>query len=164
MIKKSSRQETKIKRHRRSRKTLFGTPRRPRLAVFRSQKQIYVQLIDDTKSITLAHASSLEKEVKALLKNLPTKPHEPKQEAKEETKAETKAEKGKKKEAKAEKPVPGTPAITKFSQLAKAVGQLAAKRAIEKGIHEVVFDRGGLQFHGRIKALADAAREAGLKF
>ncbi len=91
---------------------------RPRLSVFRSAKNIYAQVIDDARGVTLAHASTLEE----------------------------KGAKGADKEA------------------AARVGQLIAKRALDKGVKEVVFDRGGYLYHGRIKALADAAREAGLNF
>jgi large subunit ribosomal protein L18 len=100
---------------------------RPRLSVFRSAKNIYVQVIDDLNGVTLAAASSLEGEGKG------------------KGKAKTKA-KGSDREA------------------AARVGKLIAERAIEKGVKQVVFDRGGYIFHGRIKALADAAREAGLNF
>jgi large subunit ribosomal protein L18 len=91
---------------------------RPRLSVFRSAKNIYAQVIDDARGVTLAHASTLE----------------------------AKGEKGADKDA------------------AARVGALVAKRAIDKGVKEVVFDRGGYLYHGRVKALADAAREAGLNF
>jgi large subunit ribosomal protein L18 len=95
---------------------------RARLSVFRSSKNIYAQVIDDNKGVTLAAASSLEKDMRGTLK----------------TGANVDA--------------------------AKAVGKLVAQRALEKGIKEVVFDRGGYRYHGRIKALADAAREGGIKF
>ena len=95
---------------------------RVRLSVFRSSKHIYAQVIDDVKGVTLASASSLEKDMRGSLK----------------TGANVEA--------------------------AKAVGKLVAERAIEKGVKDVVFDRGGYLYHGRIKALADAAREGGLKF
>jgi large subunit ribosomal protein L18 len=95
---------------------------RPRLSVFRSSKHIYAQVIDDTAGVTLASASTLDKELKSSLK--------------------TGADKA----------------------AAEAVGKLVATRAIEKGLSDVVFDRGGYIYHGRVKALADAAREAGLKF
>ena len=97
-----------------------GTPERPRLAVFRSVKHIYAQVIDDRKGHTLVAASSTEKELR-------------------------KSNGGN---------VAG----------AKAIGKLVAERAKEKGIKQVVFDRGGYLYHGRVKALADAAREAGLEF
>jgi len=101
------------------RKRIKGTAERPRLAVFRSNRDIYVQLIDDSVGNTLVAASSMEKGV---------------------------ASKG-----------------TKIEK-SKSVGMEVAKRAIEKGINQVVFDRGGYLYHGRVKALADGAREAGLKF
>lgn len=95
---------------------------RPRLSVFRSSKHIYAQVIDDTKGVTLAAASSLDTDIKGKIK--------------------TGADVG----------------------AAKEVGRLVAERALKAGIKEVVFDRGGYLFHGRIKALADAAREGGLSF
>ena len=95
---------------------------RPRLSVFRSSKQIYAQVIDDTRGITVAAASSLEKDNRSSLKTGAT------------------------------------------VEAAKKIGELIARRAVEAGINEVVFDRGGYMYHGRIKALADAAREGGLKF
>lgn len=106
----------------RIRKVVNGTAQRPRMSVFRSNKQIYVQFIDDVNAVTLAAASSLEKAVA------------------EQTKGKTNME------------------------VAAMVGKLAADRAIAKGISEVSFDRGGYLYHGRVKSLADAAREGGLKF
>ncbi|NLA14948.1 MAG: 50S ribosomal protein L18 [Bacteroidales bacterium] len=106
----------------RIRKRISGTPERPRMAVYRSNKQIYVQLIDDTNGVTLAQASSRDASL-----------------------AEEKNGK--------------TPV-----QTAALVGKLIAERALEKGISTVSFDRGGYLFHGRVKSLADAAREGGLKF
>lgn len=120
MVTKVSRKETRRKRQLRIRKNIIGTAVIPRLNVFRSNTQIYAQIIDDSKGITLVSASSQDKELN--LQN------------------------GSNVEA------------------AKAVGDLIAKRALEKDIKAVVFDRGGFLFHGRVKALADAAREAGLKF
>lgn len=114
-------QERRLKIKMRIRKKFAGTPERPRMTVFRSNKQIYVQVIDDTNGVTLASASSRVKDI---------------------------AEQAK---------------ITKIEQ-ARLVGKLAAKSAIEKGIETVVFDRNGYLYHGRVKALADAAREGGLKF
>jgi large subunit ribosomal protein L18 len=105
--------------HARVRTKVTGTAERPRLAVFRSLKHIYAQVIDDAAGKTLASASSREKDA---------------------------ATKGANKAA------------------AKAVGALIAKKAKDKGIKRVVFDRGGYQYHGNIKALADAARENGLEF
>lgn len=105
----------------RVRKKINGTVERPRLSVFRSNKQIYVQAVDDLNGVTVVAASSKEKEV-------------------------------------AEKT-----GINKVEQ-AKLVGQLIASKCKEKGIESVVFDRGGYMYHGRVKSLADGAREGGLKF
>ena len=106
----------------RIRKVVNGTAQKPRMSVFRSNNQIYVQFIDDVNSVTLAAASSLEKVIA------------------EQTQGKTNVE------------------------IAAMVGKLAAERAIAKGIAEVAFDRGGYLYHGRVKSLADAAREGGLKF
>ena len=113
--------KVRLRIHRRIRKRLSGTGGRPRLTVFRSNKHIYAQIVDDAAGSTLAAASSLD--------------------------AEAKDGKG-----------GGNVAA------AKAVGKVVAKRAIDKGIKTVLFDRGGYIYHGRVKALADAAREAGLQF
>ncbi|GAA0360462.1 50S ribosomal protein L18 [Alkalibacterium iburiense] len=118
MITKPDKNKLRLKRHKRIRRNLSGTAERPRLNVFRSNKNIYAQLIDDVEGVTLASASTLDTDVSG--------------------------------DSKVEK--------------AAAVGELIAKRANEKDITEVVFDRGGYQYHGRVKALADAARENGLKF
>ena len=118
MVSKVNRDEVRRRIHTRIRKKLAGTAARPRLAVFRSIKHIYVQVIDDRTGTTLVSASS--------------------------------AEKGSGNGGN----VDG----------AKAIGKLVAERAKEKGIASVVFDRGGFLYHGRVKALADAAREAGLQF
>ena len=122
MITKIDKNAERKRRHVRVRKTVIGTAERPRLSVYRSTNHIYAQLIDDTKGVTLASASTLEKSVKA------------------EIAGKTKRE------------------------AAKIVGKLAAERAKEKGIEAVVFDRGGYLYTGRVQALADGAREAGLKF
>jgi len=119
MISKDNRSEARVRRHLRIRKKVSGTAERPRLSIFRSEKNIYAQIIDDVTQTTLVSASSLDKEFNGL---------------------------GSNKEA------------------AKTVGQLIAKKAIEKGIKSVVFDRGGYIYHGRIQELAEAAREAGLEF
>ena len=117
---------TKIERrqriHYRIRKIVSGTAERPRMVVFRSNKQIYVQVVDDTKGITLCSASSNDK-------------------------ALVEACKGK-----------------NGCEVAAVVGKAIAERAIEKGITTIAFDRGGYLYHGRVKSLADAAREGGLKF
>jgi large subunit ribosomal protein L18 len=115
--------DARDKRARRTRRKLKLTAGgKPRLSVFRSSKNIYAQVIDDAKGVTLAAASSLESDAKSSLK----------------TGANADA--------------------------AAAVGKLLAQRARERGVEEVVFDRGGYLFHGRVKALAEAAREGGLKF
>ncbi len=117
-----SRNDKRVKRHERVRKNLYGTPEKPRLCVFRSNKNISAQVIDDTKGMTLVAASSLDKELKAEIAN------------------------GGNQDA------------------ARKVGETLAKRALEKGIEEVCFDRGGFLYHGRVQALAEGAREGGLKF
>ena len=117
-----TKEDIRLRIHRRIRKKISGTPERPRLAVFRSQAHIYAQVIDDGTGKTVCSASSLDETLK--------------------------------KDAKRGANVAA----------AKAVGSLIATRAKEKGVEAVVFDRGGFQYHGRIKALADAAREGGLKF
>lgn len=122
MINKPNRNESRLKRHRRVRKAITGTPERPRLNVFRSLHHIYAQIIDDTTGNTIISTSSLDSELSGKIKT------------------------GRDKAA------------------AQAVGALIAKKASEKGIKSVVFDRGGYLYHGRIKALADAAREEGLEF
>jgi large subunit ribosomal protein L18 len=122
VIKREDRKKLRLVRHRRIRKKIFGTPERPRLAVYRSEKHIYAQIIDDTVGRTLVAASTVEKDIKERVKK------------------------------------------TWNVAAAKEVGKIIAERALAKGITTVVFDRGGFKYHGRIKALADAAREAGLKF
>ena len=122
MVSKESRQEIRAKKHMKIRNRFSGTAERPRLAVFRSNNHVYAQVIDDVAGKTLVSASTLEKDIKAELKNT------------DDTDAATK------------------------------IGEIVAKRALEKGIKAVVFDRGGYIYHGKVKALADAAREAGLEF
>ncbi len=119
---KETRKEKRLERHVRVRKNISGTPEKPRLCVFKSAKNIYAQVIDDTVGHTLAAASTLDKDIRAKTSN------------------------GGNKEA------------------AKLVGESVARKAMDKGISEVAFDRGGFLFHGRVKELADSAREAGLKF
>jgi large subunit ribosomal protein L18 len=118
MARRDSKNIIRLRVHKRIRSRVSGTGERPRLAVFRSVKHIYAQVIDDTKGHTVVAASSSEKD----LKN-------------------------------------GGNVIG-----AKEIGKLVAERAKDKGIKAVVFDRGGYQYHGRVKALAEAAREAGLEF
>jgi large subunit ribosomal protein L18 len=112
--------QKRLRRHKRVRAKIFGTAKVPRLCVFRSNKHIYAQLIDDEKGQTLVAASDLE------------------------------FKKSKSKKSKVDK--------------AKEVGKLIAKKALEKKIEKVVFDRGGYRYHGRVKTLAEGAREGGLKF
>ena len=111
----------RVRRRKHVRKKVVGTAARPRLSVFRSSKQIYVQAIDDFSGVTLAFSSSLDKELKASLQG------------------------------------------SKID-VAKQVGQQLARRLIERGVTAVVFDRGWYKYHGRVKALADGAREGGLAF
>ena len=122
MVSRIDKKAMRLKRHVRVRGKVSGTPERPRLNVFRSEKNIYAQVIDDQNGVTLVSASSLDKEIK------------------------------------------GQNVSGGNAEGAKLVGALVAKRAIEKGITTVVFDRGGYIYHGRVAALAEAAREAGLKF
>lgn len=119
---KLTRKESTRRRHSRIRRSVTGTPERPRLAVFRSNQHIYVQIIDDTRHHTLAAASTLDADLKTSLKT------------------------------------------GSNCDASVQVGKLIAERAIAQGISQVVFDRGGNLYHGRIKALADAAREGGLSF
>ena len=119
MIKKFDSNKARLKRHRRVRTKISGTPEVPRLCVFRSAMHIYAQVIDDVNGVTLASASSM---------------------------------------------VKGFDANGGNAEGAKKVGELVAKAALDKGIEAVVFDRGGYLYHGRVQALAEAARENGLKF
>ena len=117
-----SRRESRLRRHRRIRKKITGTPQRPRLCVFRSVKHIYAQVVDDSSGHTLASASSLDPDFRTL--------------------------------GAASKTVAG----------AREVGRLVGERARAQGVEAVSFDRGGFLYHGRVKSLADGAREAGLQF
>jgi large subunit ribosomal protein L18 len=122
VIIKPDRKKIRQKKHRRLRQNIQGTAECPRLAVYRSLKHMYAQLIDDTKGVTLVAASTLEEPLKAEL-------------------------------------VDGGNADAAYK-----VGQLLAQKALQKGIKKVVFDRGGNIYHGRVKAIAEGAREAGLEF
>ena len=122
MISKPSRTLVRQKKHRRLRNHISGTAQRPRLAVFRSNKHMYAQIIDDLAGKTLVSASTVQKEVSAELEK------------------------------------------TNDVAAAAYLGQVIGKKAVEAGITEVVFDRGGFIYQGKIAALADAAREAGLVF
>ena len=117
-----SRSASRVRRHLRVRKRVFGTTERPRLSIFRSINEIYAQVIDDIDGNTLIAASSIDKDLRAKMAGL------------------------------------------KKSEQAKLVGQAVAERAKGKGIEAVVFDRGGFRYTGRVKALADGAREGGLEF
>jgi len=114
--------KARLNRHTRVRKHVSGTAERPRLNVFRSLRNIYVQVIDDSVGHTLVSASSVDGELREQCESM------------------------------------------EKSEAAKLVGRVVAERALASGITQVVFDRGGYQYHGRVKALADAAREAGLDF
>ena len=117
-----SKTESRKKRHRSLRKRINGTSERPRLAVFRSTRHIYAQVINDLDQKTLVSAGDIEEAVKAAVGKAPKK------------------------------------------ERAKQVGAAIAKKCLEKGIDKVVFDRAGYKYHGRVSALAEGAREAGLKF
>ena len=119
MVNKKDKNIQRLKRHKRVRGKISGTPECPRLAVYRSNKNISAQIIDDTKGITLVSASTLEA---------------------------------------------GFEGIGSNKEAAKKVGEAIAKKALDKGIETVVFDRGGYIFHGRVSELAAGAREGGLKF
>ena len=119
MVSKVNKNAMRMKRHVRVRGKVSGTPERPRLNVFRSNANIYAQIIDDVNGVTLVAANTLEKDFEGTTGNI---------------------------------------------EAAKKVGQIVAQRALEKGINEVVFDRNGYLYHGRVAALAEGAREAGLKF
>jgi large subunit ribosomal protein L18 len=191
MIRRTNKNEIRGRIHERIRSKVRGTPERPRLAVFRSLSHIYAQLIDDTKGKTLVAASSSETDLrKETGKEAPpvkTEARAPKTAviaekagAPKEEKAGAPKEKkgGKKAAAAAEAPDSGAPAppAPKTASAApikvgggnlggaRLIGKTIADRAKEKGIKRVVFDRGGYIYHGRVKALADAAREAGLEF
>ena len=119
MVNRPNTAAQRIKRHARVRGKISGTPERPPLCVFRSESNIYAQVIDDVAGNTLVAASTVEKEFEGFGGNV---------------------------------------------EAAKKIGKLVAERCLQKGIENVVFDRGGYIYHGRVQALADAAREGGLKF
>ncbi len=122
MVSKKDRNAVRVHKHRNLRNRLSGTAQCPRLAVYRSNKHIYAQIIDDDAQNTLVSANTLQKDVKANLEK------------------------------------------TNDIEAAKYVGKVIAERAMDKGITDVVFDRGGYIYHGKVQALAEAAREAGLNF
>ena len=119
MITKQDKNQVRKKRHARVRTKISGTAERPRLNVYRSNKHIYAQLIDDAAGVTIVSASTMEK---------------------------------------------GFEGSTGSAEAAAKIGEAIAKRAVEKNVTKVVFDRGGYLYHGRVKALAEAARENGLEF
>jgi large subunit ribosomal protein L18 len=160
MIQRTNKNEIRERIHKRIRHKVRGTGARPRLAVFRSLSHIYAQIIDDTKGRTLVAAASSEESLRGAAPAAPTE--EPAAEAPAAKAPSGKAPKGEKKGAK--KAAPATKPSGGNLAGAKLIGQAIASRAKEKGIKQVVFDRGGYLYHGRIKALADAAREAGLEF
>jgi len=185
MIQRTNKNEIRGRIHQRIRRKVHGTAERPRLAVFRSLSHIYAQLIDDTKSQTLVAASSTEEgldnvAVAPAPQAAAVKAASPKAEktvkADKADKAEKGEKKGGKKAAPAETPEPAAappptraaapPTKARGGNVAGArlIGKTIADRAKEKGIKAVVFDRGGYIYHGRVKALADAARAAGLEF
>jgi len=118
----NQKEKARYARKKRVRKKVHGTPERPRLSVFRSEKHIYAQLVNDVEAHTVVAASTLSPEIRKGLKS------------------------------------------TSDVEAAKKVGELIARKAAEKGIESVVFDRNGYRYHGRVKAVAEAAREGGLKF
>ena len=122
MVSKTNRKFERNRRHLRVRRKISGTPECPRLCMYRSNTNIYAQIIDDVNGITLVAASTMEAEIASKVEH------------------------------------------TSTVEAAKAVGEAIAKKAMDKGITEVVFDRGGYIYHGKIQALAEAAREAGLQF
>jgi len=150
---RSSKNDVRVRVHSRIRQRVRGTGERPRLAVFRSLSHIYAQVIDDRKGHTLAAASSGEK--KSDEKKTTEKPVT---ETAVSEKAAGERKSGKPSNEKARPASGGNVAG------AKQVGKLIAERAKAQGVTKVVFDRGGYLYHGRVKALADAAREAGLEF
>jgi len=122
MLKQINKKANRKARHLRVRKKVSGTPQKPRLNVYKSNTNIYAQIIDDVNGKTLVSASTLDKDIKASVEN------------------------------------------TGNMEAAKKVGEVIGKKALEQGIEDVVFDRSGYQYHGKVKELAEAAREAGLKF
>ena len=141
----------RLKRHRRVRAKISGTNKVPRLCVFRSAKHIYAQLINDEKGQTLVAASDLE------LENSKTELPFMEAKVKKRTKSSSPV---KSQKLKKEREIVRTGKVA----LAYEVGMLIAKKALEKKIEKVVFDRAGYEYHGRVKALAEGAREGGLKF
>lgn len=140
--------QRRISRHKRVRAKISGTKERPRFCVFRSNRHIYTQLIDDDKNITLVAVSDRELKVKSQ-NYIPSR--RPPAKAGPSSKVKIKDERGEK-------------MLTEKAMIAYEIGKLIAKKALEKKIEKVVFDRGGYKYHGVIEALAEGAREGGLKF
>ncbi len=161
MIQKTNKKEIRWRIHKRIRGKVLGTPERPRLAVFRSLSHIYAQIVDDTQGQTLVAAASSDKSFQSAAPAPAPEPAAVEAPAAEGKKG-AKAEKGDKKVPK--KAAPAAKASGGNVAGAKLIGKTIAERAQQKGIKQVVFDRGGYIYHGRIKALADAARAAGLEF
>ena len=145
-------QQKKIRRHKKIRAKLKGTMRIPRLCVFRSAKHIYAQLIDDEKSIILATARDQE---------FKKSPHMPER---SEGRRRTNVLRQKEISTSHKKPKEEKTGRTGKIGIAFEVGKLIAKKALEKKIDKIIFDRGGYKYHGRIKSLAEGARAGGLKF
>ena len=122
MLKQINKKANRKARHLRVRKKVSGTPQKPRLNVYKSNTNIYAQIIDDVNGKTLVSASTLDKDIKTSVENAGN------------------------------------------MEAAKKIGEVIGKKALEQGIEDVVFDRSGYQYHGKVKELAEAAREAGLKF
>ncbi len=144
------RRMARAKRKRRIRKRIIGTPKQPRLSVFRSASHIYAQIIDDTAGRTLAASSSLEKAVREQYPEPATSEPPPDAEQVAETPQSSADPES--------KPTSGK------IMMAEIVGKMVAQRAIEKGMRKIVFDRNGYLYHGRVRAVADGARKAGLVF
>jgi len=162
MIQRTNKNEIRWRIHQRIRRKVRGTPERPRLAIFRSLSHIYAQIVDDTKGQTLVAAASSEEAFRGGAA-VPAPAPEPAPEAPPaEAKKSAKGGKGDQKAAK--KAAPPAKASGGNVAGAKLIGKTIAERAKGKGIKQVVFDRGGYIYHGRVKALADAARAAGLEF
>ena len=149
----TSKLKQRMARKRRIRRGVSGNPARPRMTVFRSLKNIYVQVIDDVSGNTLVQASSLDRELKSAISEIRSNPPQA---------PEVKEGEGEgKKKKKGKKPAP-LPTVNKL--ICEKVGEEIAKRCKEKQIDAVVFDRNGYKYHGRVKFLAEAARKAGLSF
>jgi len=161
MIQRTNKNEIRWRIHKRIRRKVRGTPERPRLAIFRSLSHIYAQIVDDTKGQTLVAAASSEKALRGGA-TAPAPASAAAEAPAPKAEKSAKGEKGEKKAAK--KAAPPAKASGGNVAGAKLIGKTIAERAKEKGIKQVVFDRGGYIYHGRVKALADAARAAGLEF